>query len=356
MFNTHIHTFRDIDVPEKFLPLHLVRILSSNIGFKLIGRFLNLLNPFSTDDVFNRYLKFITIGRLGSQEKIFNECTKNYDPDTKFVILPMDMAYMGAGKVERLYPEQIKELAELKKKYPETVIPFIHIDPRRANSFLRVRTAIEQQGFMGVKIYPPIGYFPYDERLYPIYDYCQNNHIPIITHCSPFNPVHFKGSKKELIELLSKSKTPINTKGKSNKDLCSHFTDPSNWEYVMRDFPNLKICLAHFGSSYYWDKFLDDLAYDETNWFIKIKSMMLKYDNLYTDISFTMNDEEYFSLLKVLLTKDIIKDKILFGSDYYMVETKANESRFSLDLRAYLGEALFKMISEDNPNSFFKKD
>lgn len=357
MYNTHIHIFRDIDVPEKFLPLHLVRILSTKVGFAIIGKMLNFLNPFSSTDIFNRYEKFITIGRLSSQEKIFLECAKHYDEDTKFVVLPMDMAYMGAGKVPRQYVNQLIELAALKEKYPEKVLPFVHIDPRRPNSLSRLRKFVEIHKFAGVKIYPPLGYFPYDEELMPIYEYCEKNNIPVISHCSPYNPVHFKGSKKELKKLLSKSKTPIDTDFKSKKELCAHFTNPKNWEYILTKFPKLKVCLAHFGSSYYWDEYLsDDLIEDkleDPNWFVMIKNMILEYDNLYTDISFTMNDEDYFSLLKNLLTMDKIKDRILFGSDYYMVETKANENRFSLDLRGYLGEALFGLMSKENPDRFF---
>lgn len=354
MYNAHIHIFKDEDVPEKFLPLHLVRILSTKIGFAIIGRVLNMLNPFSSDDLFDRYKKFITIGKLGSQKKIFEECQKFYPKNTKFIVLPMDMAYMSAGRVPRQYANQLNELADLKDEYGDVIIPFIHVDPRRPDSLNRVIKYVETRNFGGVKIYPPLGYFPYDERLYPIYEYCEKNQIPIISHCSPYNPVHFKGSKKELKELLSKSKTPIDTKGKSDKELCSNFTNPSNWEYVMKDFPNLKICLAHFGSEYYWDRFLDNPK-DSENWLNIIVNMLSTYKNLYTDISFTMNNTEYFSLLKLMLYEDDIKNKILFGTDYYMVETEATENRFILDLREYLGNDLFKLISEDNTNNFISK-
>jgi len=43
IFNTHIHTFTDKDVPRKFLPLGLVRILSTKIGFNIIAKGLNFL-------------------------------------------------------------------------------------------------------------------------------------------------------------------------------------------------------------------------------------------------------------------------------------------------------------------------
>lgn len=350
IYNCHIHTFKDTDVPVKFLPLGLVRILSTTTGFKTVSRVLNYLNPFSDNDTFDRYVKFIKIGKLGSQENIFLECRRFYPTGTQFIILPMDMAFMGAGKVRRNYEEQLQELAQLKVKFPE-VIPFIHIDPRRTGFFDLFRKSIEEWGFKGVKIYPPLGYFPYDQRLYPVYEYCLQNRLPVLSHCSPYNPVHFKGKYSELYDLLSRSKTPIDRTGKNKKELCANFTNPNNWKYVLNDFPGLKLCLAHFGSSYYWKKYIDDPG-DPENWFVLIKDLIPVYENLYSDISFTLSEQEYFPLLKVLLSDPVLAQKILFGSDFYMVETEANERRFSLDLRAFIGETSFNAIANTNPGSF----
>lgn len=350
-YNAHIHTFQECDVPRKFLPLGLVRILATRAGFRVISRFLNNLNPYSDSDTFDRYVKFVKIGKLGSQEKIFRECRDFYPEGTKFIVLAMDMAFMGAGKVPRPYQEQIKELAGLKKKFPQ-VIPFIHIDPRRAGFFELLKKSVEEWGFRGVKIYPPLGYFPYDKDLNPVYEYCIEKNLPVLSHCSPYNPVHFKGGKKELHELLSKSINPVDVKGKSKKELCAHFTNPKNWEYVLNDFPDLKLCLAHFGSEYYWKKYLDEPD-DPENWFVLIKEMISKYEHLYTDISFTLNKQEFFPLLKVLLSDHALRNKILFGSDFYMVETKTTERRFAIDLRAFIGEENFKAIAADNPKKYF---
>jgi predicted TIM-barrel fold metal-dependent hydrolase len=289
---------------------------------------------------------------MGSQQQIFENCSRYYPENTKFVILPMDMAYMGAGKVPRAYVDQLSELSKLKKTHPQT-LPFIHIDPRREGVFDLLKQSVEEWGFKGVKLYPPLGYFPYDERLYPIYEYCEKNNLSVISHCSPYNPVHFKGSKKELYKLLAKSYKPIETKGKNRKKLCSNFSHPNNYSRVLEDFSNLNICLAHFGSEYYWDKYLAN-PNEEDNWFVIIKEMLKKHNNLYSDISFTLNKEEFFPLLKVLLANQKLKNKILFGSDYYMVETKTTELKFSIDLRAYLGENIFSEIAINNPHKFLK--
>lgn len=348
--NTHIHIFRDVDIPRRFLPLGLVRILASKPGFFLTAKVLNNLNPFSDNDTLDRYVKFVKIGKLGSQKLIFENCQKFYPSSTQFVILPMDMAFMGAGKVPRPYIEQLSKLAELKNIYSQ-LHPFIHIDPRREGYLELLKKCVEEWDFVGVKLYPPLGYFPYDERLYPVYEYCQNKGLPIIAHCSPYNPVHFKGKKKDLLELLSKSASPIVTKGKNRKELCSNFTHPHNYKNVLDDFKDLKICLAHFGSEYFWEKYIEEPD-KEDNWFVIIKEMISIYKNLYSDISFTLNNQKFFPLLKVLLSDELIRSKVLFGSDYYMVETKSTERRFGLDLRAFIGEENFSAIAKDNPRRF----
>lgn len=350
-FNSHIHIFKECDVPRRFLPLQLVRVLATKPGFFVISKLLNNLNPFSDKDVLDRYIKFASTGRMDSQEKIFLQCKKYYPKETSFAVLPMDMAFMGAGKVPREYTDQLDELAALKKKYPQ-LIPFVHIDPRRHGFFRLLKHYVEQHGFGGVKIYPSLGYFPYDERLMPLYEYCEANGLPVTSHCSPYNPVHFKGKKSELVQLLKESASPINIKGMSRKDMCALFTYPGNWKLVLERFPKLKLYLAHFGSAYYWEKFLTEPD-NEHNWFSIIKSMMKTYDNLYSDVSFTLHDKRFFPLLKVLMSNEKLQKQILFGSDYYMVQTESNERRFSLELRAYLGEDHFKRIAVENPKAFF---
>ena len=82
-YNTHIHTFRgDKDVPARFLPLFLVKILSTKIGYSIITTVMKWLNPISKHDSFDRYVLFVTIGKLGSQQAIFENCLAQY-PDDK---------------------------------------------------------------------------------------------------------------------------------------------------------------------------------------------------------------------------------------------------------------------------------
>ncbi len=353
IYNCHIHTFKEEDIPRKFLPLGLVRILATREGFALVGRVLNYLNPFTTNDQYDRYVNFVRAGRLKSQRKIFEECRQFYPVNSKFVVLTMDMAFMRAGKVPRPYEEQLKELADLKEYYPDFILPFVHIDPRRPEYMSLLKKCVEEWGFKGIKLYPPLGIFPYDNQLDPVYEYAIEKKLPIIAHGSPYNPVHFKGSIKELKMLLSKAKTNIDLSSENRKKLCSNFTHPENYKLVFAKYPDLKICLAHFGSAHFWDKFLDK-PNELGNWLNIIREMMLNYPGLYTDVSFTMYNKEFHPLLTVLLTDPNISDRILFGSDFYMNYVEAQERRFSIELRAAIGETNWKTITYDNPIKFLQ--
>lgn len=339
LYNCHIHTFTEKDIPDKFLPLRLVRFIARQEGYEWLAFILHNANPFNERDALDRYLSFVNTGRLGGQRFVFEECSKQYPEGSKFIVLPMDMAYMGAGSVPRDYSEQLIELKRLRDYYKEnstdTIIPFIHIDPRRPEYYELFIQAIEQWKFKGVKLYPPLGVFPYDKRLLPVYEYCQRNNIPILAHCTDGNPVHWKGSHKELAKLLEGSFLKIDWT-KKDKELCSYFTHPSGYKYVMDQFPELKICLAHFGRESEWDQV--------------ILEMMDKYENLFIDCSYTMADSERWPMMKVrLATNPQLLQRLLFGSDFYMSKIECTEKQFCINFRAFLGEELWHQITEVNP-------
>lgn len=349
IINSHIHTFLEKDVPRQFLPLGLVRILATTPGFKTVAAALNFLNPLSKDDQFKKYLRFAAIGKLESQEAIFLECAKFYPKDTQFVILAVDMHFMDAGKVPNDYHNQLEELKQLKIKYGKLIHPFIHIDPRREGIVEYFKNNLDW--IEGVKLYPPLGYFPNDIRLKEVYKICEKMGLPITVHCGPQTPTYNRSSKKKIREMLGDY--PYDKKDDKRK-LCSYFTHPKNYVEILKKYPKLKLCLAHWGSECSWDEYLKN-PLNKENWFYLIKDMLKKYPNLYTDISFTLNNQEYFSVLKLLLNDEDLLKKVLFGSDYYMVETESEEKKFCIDLRVFLGEELFAQIAEKNPKIFLKR-
>lgn len=187
-----------------------------------------------------RYLTIAEFAKYKSQKDIFNRLIKMYDPGSKVVVLPMDMEYMKAGQPPQSYIDQLKEIMHCfevkeveivvngekkiiinKQVNIEYLIPFVFVDPRRIREdkridgkpffawdiekkiendktinwvvlkdcFLKDCLEGENSGgklngiFKGIKIYPALGYFPFDEDLLPLWAYCEQRNIPITTHC-----------------------------------------------------------------------------------------------------------------------------------------------------------------------------
>jgi len=192
---------------------------------------------------------------------------------------------------------------------------------------------VERDGFKGVKIYPTLGYGPDNKVLMEeIYPFMVKKNIPLLAHCSP-------GS--------------VNSKDMSKEDAYT-LADPNNYKKVMDAYPELRICLGHFGGIGEWRRHLDEQRdIENPTWLTKIIDLMRSgdYPNLYADISFTIfNFQENAPFLKILLEEESILPKVLFGSDFYMVESQEySEKRLSTDLRATLGESAFWTIANENP-------
>jgi predicted TIM-barrel fold metal-dependent hydrolase len=355
IINCHTHTFTFEHVPKYFIPFGLVRILARSDRYRKLARVLNSLNPFSDKDIFNRYSKFIEQGYAGEQKHVLESLLRFYPEGTKFVVLSMDMDYMGAGKAKRDFEAQLSELAALKREYGDILYPFIFAHPFRKNLLDLVKRYIEEQQFAGIKLYPPLGYYPFDERLYPLFEYAQDNDIPVLSHCTP-QGVYYRGKIKE--EWLTHPLTGESLKKRRNRNFTDVFTDPDNFEYVLQNFCSLKLCFAHFGGAEEWRRYQNsgNIQTFSNSWFAKIKRILLnpKYPNTYADISYTLADEDLYPLLHLLLLNSRLREKVLFGSDFYMANIEGSEYAFSIRLRHQLGEKNYRQIAEINPSAFLR--
>lgn len=373
IINCHTHIFTNRHVPGRMLVVPgLVYFISNNpVGRKIakcIIKFLDNLDP-DENDQFSRIARFAEMGNHKKQETIFKKLQSLYPKDTRFIILPMDFEFMKAGKPKKTfsYLHQIEDLAKLKNKkaYKGLIFPFVFAEARRKDVDKHVKKYINQNKFTGIKIYPGLGYFPFDDRLDAVYDFALEKKIPVMSHGSPASfPVNYRERKSKMRKELKKYFPDKNLKKLSKSELASLYNHPNNFKRLLEKnngkYKKLKICLAHAGGSQYWNKILYDPPLKEDrsstdNWFYIIKDMIRsgKYPNLYTDISATLNYESLIPSLKLILTNDAkLKNKILFGSDFYMTLHTGREKHFSINLREKLGEKLFELIAVKNSNKF----
>lgn len=258
---------------------------------------------------------------------------------------PLMMDLEGASfnvKPEIPYRYQVKLISDIAIKYPGKIMPFIMFDPRRRSVSELIKTALENMGFLGVKMYPPLGYHPdsssffndaeVNHELEGIYEYCEHKSIPITTHCSEGGA--YSGDLMRC------------------KELVREFGKPSSWEGVLEKYPRLFLNFAHFGGC------RDLLKIDNPeSWSHVISKIMREYDNVYADISYhdvalmKKTSGDYFEILHRLMDDDHIKDRIIFGTDWLMTRHTWEEKAYVEAFKS-LPTAVLKQIAFQNPLNF----
>ena len=336
-------------------------------------------------DFLLKYASFLSAGREINQEIIFDNLQKNkaYATDTRFVVLTMDFDFMGAGKARCNYMTQLAQVVKLKKKYPDKLLPFIAIDPRRgtADQLLDlVRKHVEDLGFIGIKMYPALGFYPYDPRLIKVYDYAQDIQLPVMTHCTK-SGVFFKGQlTREHLRPLNMNSNPCKkdyVTERKNAIFKNNFSHPDNYKDVLDLFPDLKLCIAHYGGSSQMLKARGNDG-DMKNWYNIIRYLVegkhqsqfyntvinaeepeLRREfakvcgNVFTDVSYSLAEKKVFDLVKQNFDHPVVGKKILFGTDYYMTVIEKPEEKLVYDFYkafrevSFRGMALSEMLDEN---------
>jgi predicted TIM-barrel fold metal-dependent hydrolase len=349
--NCHVHTFTHAHVPDEYVGF--LGNLLLRIGW-LRRALLAIVRHFDRGRRWRiaRYARIVEVSYERSQRDVFELVRGSYPEATRFVVLPMDMELMGAGRVDEPIAEQHAELRQLTETYPELVIPFAAADPRREDVVETTRRLLEEDGFRGIKLYPPMGYHPADPALGPLYAYAAERGVPVMTHCSRPAQVKYRGEPTERMRTDPVTGERLDL---GLDELLTLFTDPDSYRPVLRAHPSLTLCLAHFGGEQDWWSYRRRPGGGES-WLEKILVMLRsgEYPNLYTDISYTVFvDEEFVRMLPGLLADEHVRSRVLFGSDFYVVENaKLEEKRISVEIRSVLGEELYATIAEDNPKRY----
>jgi len=273
-----------------------------------------------------------------------------YPGDTRFVILTMDMHFMCAGEPRKPYTDQLDDLVSLMKTFPDRLYPFVFADPRRPGVMNLVKKYIDE-GFKGIKIYPPLGYFPTDPRLSRVFEYALDQKLPIMTHCSR-GGVYTREKRKNLPGVHPD--TGVTLDWKNRKEYTDQFTDPDNFEILLKRYPELKLCFGHFGGMGELENFRDSIGTIDwqNSWFNKIKHLLRSFPNTYADVSYTMSDLSLVPLINITMLDPILRERILFGTDFYMNKIEGNEYKFTIELRNALGEANFRQMAMVNPTKY----
>jgi predicted TIM-barrel fold metal-dependent hydrolase len=186
-----------------------------------------------------------------------------------------------------------------------------------------------------------------------VYAWAEERGVPVLTHCSR-GGVHFKGRITE--EMRRHPRTGRRLEGRGAGAFTDHYSHPAAFVPVLEEFPRLKLCFAHYGGGEEWRRHLSDPWYegDKQSWVSEVNDLLRNpsWPNVYADVSATAADTRTHGLLKMLIEGPDTGPRILYGSDFYMVQRDATEREFSIHLRGYIGEANWRRIAEENPRRF----
>ena len=364
-----------------------VGIITSKIGLGLIG----LFDRFQREQL-QRLKNLLVYKDIDKQVALVVEELKQYSKTKYFghapvnlVLLPMDMDFMEAGAPQKSYLEQLEELKAVKQAYGDQVKIFLHTDPRRIAAdpqFLAIHLPLFGTLYSGFKLYPTLGYYPFDKRLKPVYDFAVANNYPILSHVS-YGPVYRRKNLDTRPHPITKQ---LFFRPDKPEIAQQNFAHPLNYECLLNpvilsqhwqeavDYSSLKINMAHFGGPTDWEAYhknrkklskrkfagspdpldINNNWFDGNRfyWYEVIKALIVKYPNVYTDIAFTLTEkssQEFNEEIAKLLPDPKIGSRILYGTDYYVV---ASEEKFSEVLRMNYTDNMLDQMCIINAGTF----
>jgi len=168
---------------------------------------------------------------------------------------------------------------EFVRRNPEKLIGFSGIEPidstgKFKNGCLKqVEKAVNEYGFKGVGELGPVysHYYPNDKTIYPVYQKALELEVPVCIHLGS-SPIKFVEAR---------------------------YMDPIYVDDVARDFPDLKIDIAHMG-------------YPRTQ---ETLAMMRVRPNIYSDISALCPRTTILTWNLVMAKEYGVIDRIMFGTD-----------------------------------------
>jgi len=227
-------------------------------------------------------------GLMPPRRKLTDLYMKNMqDPECDELVSQMDQA--GVEKAVLLLPdftyvcrdmrltiaEMFERHSHILKKWPDRFFVLAGVDPRwGADGIELFERGITEFGFSGLKLYPPCGYSPSDEMLYPFFEICAKQGAPVVSHTGGTSPA-----------------------------LSFDTFQPALIDRAARNFPGVNFILAH-----------------GTGAGLEECVMLCGFrPNVFVDVS---GYEDEMDRLRLLLTRRI-NHKLIFGTDWPVFRMRA---------------------------------
>ena len=254
--------------------------------------------------------------------------------------------------------DQIKVMSALARRRQDAILlNFVPFCPLRAALLVQdhpgtdpladIKWAITQKGFAGVKLYPPLGFRPLgnektrftfakrtpqgrgaalDKQLRKLYAWCQANDVPIKAHAN--NSIE--------------------------AGVCTGLNaSPNNWKPVLKEYPDLRLNLAHFGGFDETGNAPDPLGLSNRctepsgrDWEELLTDMLGAHKGLYFDLGYWIETSDggpgrsdVLRKMQALLTREpLVAQRMMYGSDWSMIGREVSHPIYRVAVLAALRE------------------
>lgn len=143
----------------------------------------------------------------------------------KSIIFPVDFGLVKGFSEPEIPIHEINEYySNLANKYPERLVAYATVDPRRDDAPQIIREALDEHGATGIKLHPTTGYHLFDEEAYEILAIADKRDAPVLTDAKPIRA-----------------------------PLKSEYIHPIHLDEVVSDYPDLTLVAAHAGLEWWRD-------------------------------------------------------------------------------------------------------
>ncbi len=357
-FDVHCHLFTRDYIPDNYFHFRLPWLMKR----RMLRRLIRILKGRKKDD--DTWTQHATdlmdVARKNTLTEVATEMFEQSEADFLYCPLMMDMTQAFGETTACDMHVQLDAMREALHAHPHRMLPFVALDPNNPDmEALFLKAFSDEYQFYGVKIYPLMGYLPNHPKLMEVFEVCERLGIPVTTHCGgnatsaiantfelPCRKYDSQGNEMDSLQVVT---------FKNNLEKGLFFSDPARWLPVLERFPKLRLNLAHFGGDDEWKRFSKK---NSDTWVHRIIAMMEDYEQVYTDVSFLIHLTEkrhsgfLESFEELLREKELVRNRTLFGSDYYMVLIHEKLPLVTRNFLFRLDDGLENKLTRENPRRF----
>jgi predicted TIM-barrel fold metal-dependent hydrolase len=223
-------------------------------------------------------------------------------------------------------------------------------DPARLSALGLVQWAVEEMGFVGVKLYPPMGFRPagnaQTRQTYP---------ARAIEEFPTDFPQRIDAALGRLYDWCDRARVPVLAHAANSQDAAEGYGEraaPANWMPVIRDYPALRICLAHFGRSLTGD--LEDSWDAATGALMQRDGSRVFADLSYHSAALTGDlGPQATALARFFERYDPEVRHLVFGSDWSMLGRERGHGQYVNRVESLLLQA---GLDDEQLDRFFRRN